>query len=904
MSELSAAAPPWLEMVSPDGTVEALCDVLAGRARKTPGQRAFTFLQDGEAEAGHLTFGALDRRARTIAATLRRLCAPGDRALLLFAPGLDFIEAFFGCLYAGAVAVPAYPPRPHRDQPRLRAIAGDCAPALVLTSRDLLSGLERTLSQVSELAGVPLVAVDELPDAPDAALASVGPDAPAFLQYTSGSTAAPKGVVVTHANLLHNQRMLRAAFGHDEPPVVVGWLPLYHDMGLVGNLLQPLYCGGHCVLMSPVAFLQRPRRWLEAIARYRATTSGGPNFAYELCVRKIGPAQRTGLDLSSWRVAFNGAEPVRAETLERFADAFAPCGFRREALYPCYGLAEATLFVTGGTPGAALRLQAMDAAAPGARVVVGCGRPWLGQRIIIADPETGRELPAGRVGEIRIAGPSVARGYWGRPEETRLTFVSGNGPEERCLCTGDLGFLDGGELFVTGRIKDLVILRGRNHYPQDLELTAERSHPALRPGCGAAFSFDLEGEERLVLVHEIERHPGAAVEDVVEAVRRAVAEEHEVQVHEVVLIRVGTAPKTSSGKIQRRLCRELYLSGGLTVVGRSVLTSDAEEAAEVVPLGGSAEDFLRTAFARLVGLDPARIEEDRPLTALGLDSLAAIGLQDAAARGLGIELPLHDLLAGASIAELARCAADPSGREITEIAAVAPSGEWPLAEGQRALWYLYRLAPDSAAYNIAGAARLSGEIDPEALRGAFQALVDRHPVLRSTFAETPDGVVQRIAAHAEAAFLCADVSALDAEEVRQRLHAEAFRPFDLERGPLFRAALLRGGPGGDLLVVAVHHIAADFWSLAVLVRELGVVLASGAAALPPVAASYLEHVRTEERALAAQGERLWEHWRQRLSGASLLDLPTDRRRPAVQTFRGGSRRARLGQASAAEVQAL
>ncbi len=570
--------------------------LLRFRAAERPSQVAFTFLTDGETAGESLTYGELHARAARIAAELAVSVAPGERALLLYPPGLDFIAAFFGCLYAGVVAVPAYPPRPNdRSQSRLRSIARDATPRAALTTGAILAGAVEPrglLAVAPELAGVRWLATDAPEISGAAAGAAPADDLPepdpedvAFLQYTSGSTAAPKGVMVTHANLLHNERMIGQAFAMDETSVVVGWLPLYHDMGLIGNVLQPLAAGGRCVLMSPVAFLQRPLRWLEAISRFRGTVSGGPNFAYELCLRKATPEALLGLDLTSWRVAFNGAEPVRAATLERFAAAFAPCGFRASSFYPCYGLAEATLFVTGGEPGRAPRVDAASGR-------VSCGRPWLGQRLVVADAETGEERPAGGEGEIWLSGPSVARGYWRNPEATVHDFnaflPSGEGP---FLRTGDLGFLAGGELYVTGRLKDLIILRGRNLYPQDVELTAERSHPDLRPGGGAAFAVDSgtageTGEERLVIVHEVERRRKSSPEntaEIAEAVRRAVAAEHEAQVYEVVLIRQSGLPKTSSGKVQRRRCRDLYLRGELPVEGRSALAGadPAPHAAEV-----------------------------------------------------------------------------------------------------------------------------------------------------------------------------------------------------------------------------------------------------------------------------------------------------------------------------------
>ena len=666
-----------------------------------PDGRAYTFLADGEEEGDRLTFGELDRRARALGALLQRLGLAGERVLLLYPPGLEFVSAFLGCLYGGAVAVPAYPPRSSRMLPRLQAIARDAGPAAALTTRALLGTISGMTEGLPELGGIRWVTTDDVEPGLAAEWEEPGlsPDALAFLQYTSGSTAAPKGVMVTHGNLLHNEEMIRLAFRQSEQSVIVGWLPLYHDMGLIGNVLQPLYVGAPCILMSPVAFLQKPRRWLAAISRYRATTSGGPNFAYELCVRRIPPAEREGLDLSTWEVAFNGAEPVRAETLARFAEAFAPSGFRRAALYPCYGLAEATLFVAGGEGGAgpvigAFRGAALErdraAEAPpddsSARLLVGCGRGWEGQEVAVVDPESGRRCPPDRVGEIWVAGPSVAAGYWERPEETASAFGAllpgGSAPYLR---TGDLGFVKDGELYVTGRLKDLVILRGRNLYPQDLEATAEASHPALRPGGSAAFPVEAGGEERLVIAAEIDRRREGEAADAAAAVRRAVAEEHEVQVHEVVLLRLGSLPKTSSGKVQRHACRAAWDAGSFEAVGRSRLAE--EEVGEAGPPAAAGalaalysagpgerrarlEAWLRLEAAHALGVAAAAVVPDRPLTALGLDSLAAVELKGKVEAALGTQVSLAALLEGATLADLAAAVLPEPG----EVAAAAAAG--------------------------------------------------------------------------------------------------------------------------------------------------------------------------------------------------------------------------------------
>ncbi|HYG63468.1 MAG TPA: amino acid adenylation domain-containing protein, partial [Thermoanaerobaculia bacterium] len=927
---------------SPSGRPgSTLVDLLRLRAEERGEARAYTFLADGEAEEGTLSYAGLDRQARTIGAALARLSAAGERVVLLFPPGLEFIAAFFGCLYAGAVAVPAYPPRSQRGLPRLLSILSDARPRVVLTTRALLGKTRPLLARLAaDGVAVDCLATDDL--APEGAEAWTAPDIDggtlAFLQYTSGSTSTPKGVMVSHANLLHNEEIIRQAFGQSAESVILGWLPLYHDMGLIGNVLQPLYVGAPCILMSPVAFLQKPLRWLEAIGRYRATTSGGPDFAYALCAARIGEEQRAGLDLSSWRVAFNGAEPVRAETMERFAAAFASCGFRREAFYPCYGLAEATLFVTGGTLGDPPRAVPFDAAAlekdravppePGraARELVGCGQAWGGQEVLVVDPATSAARPAGTVGEVWVAGPSVAHGYWRNPEATERDFHARLADEPEAgpfLRTGDLGFFQDGELFVTGRLKDLIILRGRNLYPQDVELTAERAHPALRPGCGAAFAVEAGGAERLVVTLEMERRAdGASPEAVAEAVRRAVAEEHEAQVHEVVLLRAGTIPKTSSGKIQRHACRAGYLAGGLEVVGRSALDPAAPGETETVLSRESLlalepgerpavlEAWLRDRAARLLRTSSARIEPGLPLTAAGLDSLAAVELRQAVEQDLGATVPLTGLLEGATVAEIAAgVLEDLAGGGLAAGAALVPgepAAEFPLSHGQQALWFLQRLAPGSAAYHITAAVRVAGDLDVPALHRAFQALADRHPALRTTFHAGEGGEpFQRVHERLEVGFVLEDAAGLGEGVLAGRLAAFAHAPFVLETGPLLRAAVFALGEAGHALVLAVHHLVADFTSLSVAFGELARLYELEAAGAPsqlarldlaPLPVSYGDYVRWQAGRFAGpEGERLWEHWRQALAGPPPdLDLVTDRPRPSVQTDRGASMALALG----------
>ena len=557
---------------------ETLVDVLEHRGRCQADDTAFTFLENGNAEAARVTFGELAGRARRVGAELRRRGAAGERVLLVYPSGLDFIAAVFGCLYAGATAVPG-PAGMSRSRSRLEAIVQDAGAALVLTTRALVNTVRRRLEAAPTL---PVVGTDDALCGPDGGWTPPRIDGGslALLQYTSGSTGVAKGVMVTHGNILHNQVLIKERFEHTPRSVMVSWLPMFHDMGLIGMILQPMYVGFPCVLMSPESFLQEPRRWLSALTRYRGTTSGAPNFAYDTCVDRIPAAERAGLDLSSWRVAYNGSEPIRPSSLERFVEAFAPCGFRRETFYPCYGLAEATLLVTGGrpcdppvvrtVPEAAAPERAGPPAGEGTRALVGCGTSGADQELLIVDPASRRVVADGRVGEVWLAGPSVARGYWQRAEETQDTFgarlSTGGGP---FLRTGDLGVLVGGELFVTGRIKEVMIVRGRNHYPQDIERTAEESHPALRPHGGAAFLLEGGGRERLAVAHEVQRPYGEdpPTREIARRVREAVSRDHGLQVAVLVLLKAGGIPRTSSGKIQRRLCQARYLGGTLGVIG-------------------------------------------------------------------------------------------------------------------------------------------------------------------------------------------------------------------------------------------------------------------------------------------------------------------------------------------------
>jgi amino acid adenylation domain-containing protein len=740
-----------------------LVDTLRARAEQQGGKLAFTFATEGDAGPKvAVSYSDLDLRARAIAVQLRALELEGERVLLLYPPGLEFIAAFFGCLYAGVVGVPAHLPRPNRPMDRLRSIVDDAGPMAVLTGSSLLTEAERWSAEIPGLAGRHRIATDLV----DEALATdwVKPKLPedrlAFLQYTSGSTSAPKGVMISHGNLIHNSEQIRACFGSTTESRGVFWLPLYHDMGLIGGVLQTVYCGGSSTLFPPTSFLQRPLRWLQAISATGATISGGPDFAYDLCVRKILPEQRIGLDLSRWAVAFNGAEPVRAETLDRFVEAFGPCGFRREAFLPCYGLAESTLLASGFRARRHPAVIELSASALGrnrveppatpddARIAVGSGAIPEGNDVAIIDPETGARCPDGQVGEICVHGPSVAGGYWNRPDASAATFgtvlpETGAGP---FLRTGDLGFLRDGDLFVAGRLKDLMIIGGRNVYPNDVEWTAEHSHPALRAGGGGAFSIEVDGRERVVVLLELERAgKSLPVDEIVAGVRKAVAEAHDVDLHAVRLLRPMSLPRTSSGKVRRHACREAFLDGTLETVGewtQSVETRPIVAAAmpeQSSPRTRSATEiaaWLARQIAVPLGVPADAIDHRGTFSGFGLGSIQAVGLAGELEKWLDQPLSATLLYDYPTIEALAQHLAGEVQPELS-VSAIRPNTEpvaiigigcrFPGADSPDAFWRLLSEGVD-AIRPIPEGRRLSGMPDDDRVDfrlGGFLDRVDR-----------------------------------------------------------------------------------------------------------------------------------------------------------------------------------
>jgi len=652
--------------------VASMVNILHQRAVTTPTSIAY-HLRDANGHSTQVTYRELDQRVQAIGRWLQAHGAAGERVLLLYPFGLEFIVGFYGALYAGAVAVPLYPPRPNRPDPRLLTVMADAQPAFALTTAKVLTSLTERQADRSLLEQLQWLATDTI-DEPSSRSWEANDSAPttlAVLQYTSGSTGDPKGVMVSHANLRHNAEMIAHAFGINSQSTGLIWTPFYHDMGLIGGVIQPIYTGNRAILLSPIDFLQQPSRWLQAISEERISVSGGPNFAYELCIEKVTPEACQGLDLSCWEVAFSGAEPVRAETLERFAAKFAPYGFRLQAFTPCLGMAESTL-MTSCTPqpqiplvdhfdANALAHHRVEMVAPSeqsfqnTQPLVSSGRAWLDQTFCIVHPERCTRCAPNEVGEIWIAGPSVTAGYWQRPIETAQTFGAtladtGEGP---FLRSGDLGFIHKGELFVTGRLKDLIIIRGKNYYPQDIEATVASAHPALQPGGTAAFSVEEGNAERLIIVQELERTQmrTAATGEIMTAIRHAISLAHELQVSAIVLLRPGRLLKTSSGKLQRQANRRAYLQGTLDAIdlwsigaarrsniaeeGRqSMVTTDSQQRLATEspmkqpsrPISYTIERWITNQLADHLQIDPREIDLHRPFADYGLDSVAAVEL--------------------------------------------------------------------------------------------------------------------------------------------------------------------------------------------------------------------------------------------------------------------------------------
>ncbi|WP_308907806.1 non-ribosomal peptide synthetase [Pseudomonas canadensis] len=885
-----------------------LVQSLQRRAAQTPDQVALRFLAESAEHSVVLSYRDLDQRARTIAAALQANADQGDRAVLLFPSGPDYVAAFFGCLYAGVIAVPAYPPESTRrhHQERLLSIISDAEPRLLLTIASLADGL----SQIENAP--PVLSVDSLESLGHWVAPDLHPDDIAFLQYTSGSTALPKGVQVSHGNLVANEVLIRRGFGIDLNPddVIVSWLPLYHDMGLIGGLLQPIFSGVPCVLMSPAYFLGRPLRWLEAISEYGGTISGGPDFAYRLCSERVSETALERLDLSQWRVAYSGSEPIRLDTLERFAEKFATCGFTPNNFFASYGLAEATLFVAGGSRGhgiPALRVDeqalAANRAKPGqGSAIMSCGTSQPEHAVLIADPHTLTELGDNSVGELWATGPSIAHGYWRNPEATAKTFVEHAG--RTWLRTGDLGFIRDGEVYITGRLKDLLIVRGHNLYPQDIEQTIEREVEVVRKGRVAAFAVNEQGLEGIGIAAEISRSVQKILppEALIKAIRQAVAEAYQEAPSVVVLLNPGALPKTSSGKVQRAACALRHKDGSLDSYAQF-----PDLQAQVSD--GALESELHNQIAAIwcEQLNIASVAADDHFFLLGGNSITATQVVARLRETLGLELNLRMLFEAPTLegfaANVAQLQQD-GGVAQGAIHSLSRQEELPQSLAQNRLWITWQLDPHSSAYTIPGALRLRGELDEDAVRASFQQLIQRHEALRTRFYERDGQAFQRVDAKADFELQVIDLSDLPVAEREARAQQiredEARTQFDLEKGPLLWVTLVRLDDEDHQLLVTLHHIIADGWSLNILIDEFSRLYAAAAQGqtleLPPLALQYADYGSWQRQWLAeGEGLRQLAYWKAQLGEEHpTLSLATDHPRSAHHCHTASRHTVRLG----------
>jgi len=902
---------------------------------RKPQELAYAVVLDTLELESQLTYGELEHRVRSLAGHLARRVRPGARVLLLYPPGLDVVCAFWGCICAGLVPVPAPAPDPVRRKhslPRLRAIIEDAQVSLVLTT----SGIEAVSSELSiakkDGREIEWMATDRSYDHADVVeLPRLKETSLAYLQYTSGSTATPRGVMVSHGNVLSHCKALSLAGGVSDGSRSLCWLPYFHDYGLLHGIIAPFYAGIPAYLMSPITFLRRPLRWLEAVSRYSITHSGGPNFSYDSCLRAARQQPEWQADLSMWTVASCGAEPIHADTVEQFVETFGPRGFRRTSFAPAYGLAEATLLVTMKQTGAEPTFLTVEAEAladsmvkessaseRGTRTLVGCGEPLEDTRVLIVNPRIQIACQAGEVGEVWLAGAGIAAGYWERPEESDATFkatVAGSG-EGPYLRTGDLGFIHRGELFLTGRLKDLIIVRGRNYYPHDLEWTAEQAHPGLRRGCGAAFSIESEAGERVVLVYEIEKKlPESDMAEVMSCIRRAMAEEYELEVYSVVLVKSGTISRTSSGKIQRHACRADFESGQLTVVGTSTVgTIEEEQNVGVVgdtPLTQDERKLADIWQEVLGGPEPKRHEN---FFSLGGNSLLAAQVVARLLDIFHIEFPLSVVFEYPTLSALAtRVSACSASRDsvgglgpsvdgglrnpLVPLSAESRQGRRPLSFAQQRLWFLERIHPGSSINHISMAVCVRGLLNPERLEKSVQAIMLRHEILRTRFeAERGEGFAE---VSGEMVFTIGrrDFRRLDQAEqeieVQQLLRSEAGQLFDLGTGPLFRVMLGALDVDHHVLVLTFHRLIADGWSLRLFCKELALLYEAGGevreAGLSKLSFQYADYVHWKRTRLE-QGLREIQraYWVGQLSGAHQpVEIPADRSRPRIRTFEGG-----------------
>lgn len=908
----------------------SLADMLMTQAERYADKLAFVSLsyEKGETpEETGITYGMLHEKAMGVARMLYSHGATKKQALLLYPPGIDYIVSFFGSLYARVIPVPAYPPLTEKFLSRLIAIIKDAKAEYALSIAPMAEALRKHLDQ-NGFSSLKLVITDP-PEASYQAIHSgmgTGEEAStetiAFLQYTSGSTAAPKGVVLTHGNLLDNLQATSTPFmASNEPLRAVMWLPPYHDMGLIGFILQTVYTGQTTYFMSPVDFLWRPMRWLEAIHLYRPVVSGGPNFAYDLCVKKAAGIDVSRLDLSSWKYAINGAEPVRHETIERFSKTFAPAGFKKEAFIPGYGLAEATLMVSGDMDRSNTSLKNNHpplirrfnrSALEQGRVVpetsekmacacVGCGRPLQNQEVVIVNTETLSRCEKDQVGEIWVKGESIGKGYWNNPKATEQIFHAylkdtGEGPYLR---TGDLGFISEEELFITGRIKDLLIVRGRNIYPQDIEHTVEGTHEAFRKGCSAAFSLTTQEGEQIVLVQEIKQpfidsskeNLPRALSHAAASARKSVSTLHGVELYALAFIRQNEIPKTSSGKIQRSACRKLYLENRLNPIllwvrqgeetgfqEKDMVSTGLNESGEP----GSSFDSLKQIWADVLEMDLTLVSRASNFFECSGSSLKGVELLSRIQKRWNVTLSLKQLFDGQTLGSLLNAIENAGQTVCPKIKKTKKKQLLSLSPSQMRLYALSTYDPSSILYNIPLAFQVEGSLELETIKASIQKIITRHESLRTSFHRVNGNVLQRVSDRLSFSMELRNIS----DDQMENAIESFIRPFDLSTPPLVRASILKSGPTKAILLVDIHHIITDGLSLRLLFQEFMAIL--DGKTLPAPLFHYRDYLSWQEKRQAAI-QRQKGFFLSQFKGELPFDtLPIDFPRQPIQKFTGSS----------------
>jgi amino acid adenylation domain-containing protein len=917
-----------------------LSDVLHFRSEKQPHQVAFRFIgRDSSEEA--LTYLQLHERACALRAALHARGVREGPVAILLPNGPEFISTLLGTLYAGCIPAPLHSSATPGALARSENILSDLCPKAVLTNSNELAKIGALGSSASVLLDQLFIDVGSIEGVVPGSVGDnwpTEPDSLALIQYTSGSTSLPKGVKISHRNLVHNASRLALASGLTVESVGVSWLPLFHDMGLIGSVIMPLYVGFPAILLNPTSFLTRPFEWLSAISRYRATVSGGPNFAYDYCVRKLRPEQIAELDLHAWSTAYTGAEPIRADTIELFARTFERCGFRRQAFFPCYGLAESTLIVTGGPRGAPVivdvdrqALQAHSRALPPGRPgmsqrLVSSGCPIDGQSVVIVDVTSQKPCSENEIGEIWISGPSVGAGYWGSRQGIGDNFagLSAGGHNGAVLKTGDLGFMRDGHLFIVGRSKDLIIINGLNHYPEDIEQTVERSHSALVGQSGVSFAAETEQQDHLVIVHEVSRRSMGDSAAIFDAIRRDISKVHGLAVHEIVLVNKRAVPKTTSGKVQRQAARAAFHSESLSVIARWSISEKGGEARSVgndnigsgVPADQNENasrvritEIICTELGKICNFRRDEISDDRSLFDYGLDSLRIMELRAALIDHLGSPVEVSEFFDCNSIAEFAsrlavNLASPQEAKLETQTARILSYGlrprnaVVPLSFAQERLWFLEQLESLGSAYTIVSGLHLTGPLDRSAVQRSLVSLFRRHRMLRTKFV-----VVQAAPVQVVVDDLSPDLDLIDlsdqapearTDEVKRRARDLTQHRFKLEDGRLSRFELIALGGDEHVLLCAMHHIISDAWSMSIFAQEFGSLYAAHRANrspelsdLPIQYADYACWQREHfDEATVDQG---LTYWRSALEGAPYATSPpTDRARPMTPTFSGGS----------------